>query len=115
MVTNAASFGRSGVHDFIMLRASAVILACYAVFLVVFAAVSSPLTYAVWHGLYAALPMKVFTLLALIALLIHAWIGVWQVLTDYVKNVSLRGVLQFVFVVTAFVYLAAGILIVWGV
>ncbi|MDF0534294.1 succinate dehydrogenase, hydrophobic membrane anchor protein [Shewanella yunxiaonensis] len=115
MVTNAASFGRSGVHDFIMLRASAVILASYAVFLVAFAAVSSPLTYDVWHGLFAAMPMKVFTLLALIALLIHAWIGVWQVLTDYVKNISLRGVLQFVFVVTAFVYLAAGILIVWGV
>lgn len=115
MVTNAASFGRSGVHDFIMLRASAVVLACYTVFLVAFAAFSNPLTYEAWHGLFAALPMKVFTLLALIALLIHAWIGVWQVLTDYVKCVSLRGVLQFVFVVAAFAYLASGVLIVWGV
>ncbi|BCV36077.1 MULTISPECIES: succinate dehydrogenase, hydrophobic membrane anchor protein [Shewanella] len=115
MVTNAASFGRSGVHDFILLRASAVILAVYTIFLVGFAACSSPLTYDVWHGLFASLPMKVFTLLALIALLIHAWIGIWQVLTDYVKNVALRGVLQFVFVVTAFTYLASGIVIVWGV
>ena len=115
MVTNAASFGRSGVHDYILIRASAVILACYSIFLVGFLACSSPLTYDVWHGLFSTLPMKVFTLLALIALLIHAWIGVWQVLTDYVKSTALRGVLQFIFVVTAFSYLAAGIVIVWGV
>ncbi len=115
MVTNAASLGRSGVHDFILIRASAIILTCYTIFLVGFIAVSAPLTYEIWHGLYSCLPMKVFTLLALVALLIHMWIGIWQVLTDYVKCVSLRGVLQFVFVVAAFSYLAAGIIIVWGV
>jgi succinate dehydrogenase / fumarate reductase, membrane anchor subunit len=115
MVTNAASFGRSGVHDYILLRASAVILACYTIFLVGFIACSSPLTFDIWHGLFSTLPMKVFTLVTLIALLIHAWIGIWQVLTDYVESTALRGVLQFTFVVTAFSYLAAGIIIVWGV
>ncbi|RTR39473.1 succinate dehydrogenase, hydrophobic membrane anchor protein [Shewanella canadensis] len=115
MVTNAASLGRSGVHDFILIRASAIILACYTIFLVGFVACSSPLTYDAWHGLFSALSMKVFTLLALVSVLIHSWIGIWQVLTDYVKPLALRGVLQFVFVVAAFSYLAAGILIVWGV
>ncbi|MCF1428082.1 MAG: succinate dehydrogenase, hydrophobic membrane anchor protein [Shewanella sp.] len=115
MVTNAASFGRSGVHDFILIRASAVILASYAIFLVAFIALSSPLNFEVWRGLFASLPMKIYTLVALVALLIHAWIGVWQVLTDYVKNIALRGVLQFAFVVAALSYLAAGLIIVWGV
>ncbi|GGI84296.1 succinate dehydrogenase hydrophobic membrane anchor subunit [Shewanella hanedai] len=115
MVTNAASLGRSGVHDFILIRASAIVLAVYTIFLVGFIACSSPLTYDIWHGLFSALPMKVFTLLALVAVLIHAWVGVWQVLTDYVHHLALRGVLQFVFVVAAFSYMAAGILIVWGV
>ena len=49
MVTNAASLGRSGVHDFILIRASAVILACYTIFMVGFIACSSPLTYDAWH------------------------------------------------------------------
>ncbi|WP_299573256.1 succinate dehydrogenase, hydrophobic membrane anchor protein [uncultured Shewanella sp.] len=115
MVTNAASLGRSGVHDFILIRASAVILTCYTIFMVGFIACSAPLTYEIWHGLFSTLPMKVFTLLALVAVLIHSWIGIWQVLTDYVKHVSVRGLLQFVFVVAAFCYLAAGIIIVWGV
>lgn len=115
MVTNAASFGRSGVHDYILLRASAVILACYTIFLVGFIACSAPLTFEIWSGLFSSLLMKVFTLITLVALLIHAWIGVWQVLTDYVKNTALRGVLQFTFVVIALSYLASGIVIVWGV
>jgi succinate dehydrogenase / fumarate reductase membrane anchor subunit len=115
MVTNAASFGRSGVHDYILLRASAVILACYTIFLVGFIACSAPLTFEIWGGLFSSLPMKVFTLITLIALLIHAWIGVWQVLTDYVKHTALRGVLQFTFVMVAISYLASGIVIVWGV
>lgn len=115
MVTNAASFGRSGIHDFILIRASGVVLASFALFLIGFIACSQPLTYEVWHGLFSTLGMKVYTLLALVALLIHAWIGVWQVLTDYVKHTPLRGVLQFAFVVLAFAYLAAGLVIVWGV
>lgn len=115
MVTNAASFGRSGVHDYILIRASGIILACYTLFLLGFVLTSSPLTYDAWQGLFSALPMKVFTLLALVAVLIHAWIGVWQVLTDYIKPLMLRGFLQFVFVVLVLVYLLAGISIVWEV
>ena len=33
---------------------------------------------------------QVFTTLTLIAILAHAWVGLWQVLTDYVKCLSLR-------------------------
>lgn len=53
MVTNAASLGRSGVHDFILIRASAVILTCYTIFMVGFIACSAPLTYEIWHGYLA--------------------------------------------------------------
>ena len=115
MVANAATLGRSGVHDYLLIRASAVILACYFIFLLGFIAVSSPLTFEHWQHLYSALSMKVFTLIALMSMVIHAWIGVWQILTDYVKNITLRGVLLFAFVVAAFSYLAAGIIILWSV
>lgn len=33
MVNNAATVGRSGVHDFILLRASAVVLAAFVLFM----------------------------------------------------------------------------------
>ena len=115
MVGNAATVGRSGVHDFILVRASAVILALYTLFLACFFFTTSAVTFEVWQGLFANMSVKVFTLLALLALVVHAWIGVWQVLSDYIKPALLRGVLQFIFSVTLLAYLAAGFITVWGV
>ncbi len=115
MVNNAATVGRSGVHDFILLRASAVILALYTIFLAGFFVVTSEVTYEVWQGFFSCMSVKIFTLLAIIALVVHAWIGVWQVLSDYIKPALIRGLLQFVFSITLLVYVAAGFIIVWGV
>ena len=73
------------------------------------------MTYQNWTEFFSCLVTKVFSLLAIVALLLHAWIGVWQVLADYVKPALIRGSLQFVFSVTLLAYFAAGFLIVWGV
>ena len=115
MVNNAATVGRSGVHDFILIRASAIILACYTLFIAGFFVITPEVTFDIWHNFFANICVKVFTLLAIIAVLIHAWIGIWQVLSDYVKSALLRGALQFIFIVTLLSYFAAGILTVWGV
>lgn len=115
MVNNAATVGRSGVHDFILLRASAIILALYTLFLAGFFLITPEVTFTVWHDLFSCMSVKIFTLLTILALVIHAWIGVWQVLSDYIKPAFLRGSLQFVFSITLLVYLAAGFIIVWGV
>ena len=56
-----------------------------------------------------------FTLLALFSILIHAWIGMWQVLTDYVKPLALRLMLRLVIVVALVVYVIYGFVVVWGV
>ncbi|WP_286272521.1 succinate dehydrogenase, hydrophobic membrane anchor protein [Thalassotalea hakodatensis] len=115
MVNNAATVGRSGVHDFILLRASAVLLAAYTLYLLGFFVITPEVTFDIWQGFFNNLCTKVFTVLALFALLVHAWIGVWQVLSDYVKPAFLRGVLQFLFAVLLLAYLVAGFLTVWGV
>jgi len=115
MVNNAATVGRSGVHDFILVRASAIILALYTFFLAAFFIVTPEVTYSAWHEFFACNAVKVFTLLALLSLVVHAWIGIWQVLSDYVKPAFLRGALQFVFSVTLLAYLASGFITVWSV
>ena len=115
MVNNAATVGRSGVHDFILLRASAIILALYTFYLVGFFVTTPDVTFVVWQDFFGSIYTKIFTILAILALLIHAWIGVWQVLSDYIKPALLRGGLQFFFSVLLLVYLAAGLLTVWSV
>ncbi|WP_033848312.1 succinate dehydrogenase, hydrophobic membrane anchor protein, partial [Yersinia wautersii] len=50
----------------------------------------------------------------LLSILAHAWIGLWQVLTDYIKPLAIRLVLQLVVVITLLVYLLYGTIVVWG-
>lgn len=115
MVSNASALGRNGVHDYILVRATAIVIALYILYLVGFWATSGEITWQVWTGFFASSFTKVFTLLALFSILIHAWIGMWQVLTDYFKPLALRLVLQLVIVVALVVYVIYGFVVVWGV
>ncbi len=115
MVSNASALGRNGVHDYILVRATAIVLTLYIIYMVGFFAITGDITWQVWSGFFSSAFTKVFTLLALFSILIHAWIGMWQVLTDYVKPVALRLSLQLVIVVALVVYVIYGFVVVWGV
>lgn len=115
MVMQTSTLGRNGVQDFILIRCSAVILAAYTLFIIGFFLITPELTYTVWAGFWACLFTKVFSLIALLALLAHAWIGLWQVLTDYVKPALMRGLLQFVLNVVILAMVGSGVFILWGV
>lgn len=115
MVNVVVSAGRNGVHDFILLRASAIILVLYIFLIAGFFIITPSVTYDVWHDFFTCNSVKVATMLALLATLVHAKIGVWQVLSDYVKPVFLRGVLQVLFSVLLLAYVVFGFSIVWGV
>ncbi len=114
MVTNQASIKRDGVQDYVSLRATAAIIAAFTLFMTWFFISTDTITYESWRGLFSGIAMKVFTLATLVAIMIHVRIGLWQVLTDYVKSSGLRGVLQFVLNITAFVYVAVGLFVLWG-
>lgn len=114
MVKIAGTLGRSGVHDYILLRASAMVLFAYILYFIGFIA-SADLSYQVWIGFFSLTATKIFTLLALLAMLVHAWIGIWQILTDYVKCTLLRGTLQFVLTTVAFIYVIFGFVILGGI
>ena len=65
--------------------------------------------------------MRIFSLLALLALAAHAWVGLWTVLTDYVterqmgaKAAVIRLFLQTGMAICIFVYVVWGIQILWG-
>ncbi|WP_108650555.1 succinate dehydrogenase, hydrophobic membrane anchor protein [Dongshaea marina] len=115
MVKNAASLGRSGTHDFILLRGAAIVILLYVLYMVGFFVCHSSVTYPVWQGFFAMTFTKVFTLLALLSVLVHAWIGLWQVLSDYIKPYCWRMLLQFVIVIVLLVYLLSGLAVLWSV
>jgi len=115
MGVSATNFSRSGVSDWIIQRFSAVVLALYTVFIVGYLVSHSGLTYAEWKEFFSCTSVRVFTLLALISTVAHAWIGMWTISTDYLKAAGIRFVFQAICFLAMFVYLAWGIEIIWGV
>ncbi len=114
MVNNASALGRNGVHDWLLLRGAAILIALYIVYILGFIIFGDSLTYDVWRHFFAMPFTKVFTLLTLLSILVHGWIGMWQVLTDYVKNLALRLVVQLIVVIALASYAIYGTIVVWG-
>ncbi|MCE1763650.1 succinate dehydrogenase membrane anchor subunit, partial [Enterobacter hormaechei] len=113
--SNASALGRTGIHDWLLLRASAMIIVLYVLYMLGFIVTTPDITYEVWRGFFASSITKVFTVLTLFSILAHAWIGMWQVLTDYVKPLALRLMLQLAIIVALMAYLIYGTIVVWGV
>ncbi len=121
MVTNVTNFSRSGLYDWMAQRVSAVVLAAYFLFLIGFMVTHSGLTYADWHGLFSHTAMRIFSLLALVALIIHAWVGMWTITTDYLTPMALgrwatcvRFLVQAACGVLQFAVFVWGVQILWG-
>ncbi|MFK4754080.1 MULTISPECIES: succinate dehydrogenase, hydrophobic membrane anchor protein [Oceanospirillaceae] len=115
MVASVTNLGRSGLYDWVVQRLSAVVLALYTLFLVGFLVASPDLQFAQWQGLFAHTWMKVFSMAALVSICAHAWVGMWTISTDYLKNAGVRTLFQLVCVGFLFVYLVWGIDILWSV
>ena len=85
-----------GLRDWLVQRITGGLMALFTV-IILFELLftSGPIGYDKWAGLFAAQWMKVLTFSVIVALAWHAWIGVRDVLMDYVTSlVWLRLLLQ---------------------
>jgi succinate dehydrogenase membrane anchor subunit len=82
-----------GLRDWLAQRLTAVVLAAYVLFFVAYLVVirtHGAVDYDQWAGLFAPAWMKVFTFIAILAVLYHAWIGMRDVWMDYVRATGIR-------------------------
>ncbi len=113
MVNSVTSLTRNGLRDWLIQRFSAVIIGFYVVFLLGYVCCHQPLTYTLWHDLFQQQWMQIVSLMTLLALLLHAWIGVWTVTTDYLKPYGLRLFVQVVIVIFLLACFMWGVDVIW--
>ena len=83
---SATGLTGSGSRDWYIQRVSAVVLAVYTVVVLGWILCNGGFDYEQWKGFMMTLPMKILSLLSVFPLVVHAWIGMWQVFTDYVTT-----------------------------
>jgi len=114
MLRTVTNLGRSGLQDWLIQRISAVILAAYTIIIVTFWLCNLGCDAVAWQGFFSSIYMKIATLLALIALIAHAWIGIWTITTDYLKIVWVRLPIQILVYIVLLLYLIWGLQILWA-
>lgn len=103
-----------GLFEWIVQRASAVMIGAYTIFLFTFFLTHSPLHYPEWESLFSCLWVRMATIVVVAAILWHAWIGLWTVLTDYVNCGYARLFLQVIIVVLLASYFVWCLDAFWG-
>lgn len=114
MVTNVTSLTGNGLKDWWIQRATAVYFFIYSLFLLGYLATHPSLTFEVWHQFFLCRMVRIATILAIVAFTLHAWIGLWTVLTDYVQCTRLRFSLQLLVMLFLAWQLIYAFMIVWG-
>ena len=121
MVTSVTTFGRNGLSDWLVQRASAVLLAVYAVGLTGYLLCNPGLDHASWKALMTSTPMLILNTLVVLAVAAHAWIGLWIVTTDYLTRTQFGGaatgvrlLVQALVALVLLVYVLWGLLMIWG-
>ncbi len=90
MVDRIVSGAHYGLRDWLMQRVTAAVMAIYSVFMMVFILTHQPLQSADWSGLFHNQWVRLASLLFLLSLYLHAWVGVRDILMDYVHHTALR-------------------------
>ncbi len=104
-----------GMRLWLSQRLTALVMAAYIVFLLVLLVVMKPLGFAAWHAFVAPVWFKLATLLFFMCLFVHAWLGVADVLKDYVFNKTLRAYMQIAVDVALVAYLFWLMFILWNI
>lgn len=103
-----------GLHDWLIQRVTAVVMAIYSTGLLGFFITHSGLEFYQWASLFQPVWMKVATALFVLCLLWHAWIGMWTIFTDYVKPFWLRLSLHTLVLLGLAALFLETLLILWG-
>ena len=102
-----------GLRDWLAQKITAVIMAVYSVIALIVLLSGVPLSFVVWKDLFSQGWMRVATLLFMVSLAWHAWVGVRDILMDYIKLAGLRLALEVLVLLTIAAYVGWTIQILW--
>ena len=120
MVTQVLSLTRSGLADFVVQRATAFILTAYTLCVLGFFLSSDNLDHGALVAFFSSTTMQLFSTLAALSTVAHAWIGMWTIGTDYLRPAHVGGsatVIRFAYqavcLLALFVYIVWALSIIW--
>lgn len=114
MVGREIAIAHYGSRGWLMQRATAVVMLVYTLFFLAVLLGLPRIDYPHWKALWSLPVMRYATVLFVVSVLLHAWVGVRNIFMDYVKDTGLRLVLYVLVILTLVAYGAWSVQIIWG-
>ncbi|HKX57125.1 MAG TPA: succinate dehydrogenase, hydrophobic membrane anchor protein [Xanthomonadales bacterium] len=102
-----------GLRDWLAQRVTAAVMAIYTLMLAAVLLVSPPQDYASFKTLFGNQWMRVGSFLFLLSLFWHTWVGMRNILMDYVHAASARLTLEILVILSLLFYAAWSVEILW--
>lgn len=104
-----------GYNDWIVQRVSGMYMATYLITFIIILFCRNDMSYDGLQGFFALNIVKISTVLFLLSLISHAWIGMWTIATDYIKTIPIRNAFYMVVGLILVFDFLLGINIIWSV
>jgi len=114
MVKRIVTGAHYGLRDWLAQRVTAVVMVAFVLCLVVALLISPSHDYATWKSLFSGRWMRIAAFLFLVSLFWHAWIGMRNILMDYVHATGIRLTLQILVVLSLLFYTVWSVEILWA-
>jgi succinate dehydrogenase / fumarate reductase membrane anchor subunit len=114
MVNRVVTGAHYGLRDWLIQRITAVVMAAYIVVLAVYLLMQPYWDYDVWTALFSSQMVRTFSLMFLLSLFFHAWIGVRDIVMDYIKPAGVRLVIHVLVILALLLYTIWSVQILWG-
>ena len=114
MLNRVVTGAHYGLRDWLAQRITAVIMAIFVVFVVGYLLLQPGVNYDVWTRFFSNNVTRSFSLLFLFSLFYHAWIGVRDIVMDYINLASVRLLVHVVVIFALLMYSIWSVQILWG-
>ena len=113
MIRTSTNISSNGLKEWLLQRVTAVAIGIYTLFMIVYFLSHSGLTFNQWHSLFSYTSMKIATMIVLFSVSVHAYLGLWIIITDYVKPWCFRLLVETLVGIALLSFLIWGFLILW--
>lgn len=114
MVNRIVTGAHYGLRDWLAQRVTAVVMVAYSLFVAGWLLWHPAAGYDAWTGLFSGSVMRSCSLLFLLCVYYHAWIGVRDIVMDYIKPTLIRLAIHVGVILILLLYAIWSVQILWG-
>lgn len=114
MVNRIVTGAHYGLRDWLLQRITAIVMAFFTLLVAVVLLTHQPLHFDEWQSLFHNQWVRFASLLFLLSLFLHAWVGIRDIAMDYLHHAGFRLAVEVLTILVLIIYAAWSVQILWG-